>query len=221
MGEIDLDIFDPLIKNNRTSLRVYAVCLVLSFVFVNILVLHNVLIAMMADTYVMMTSVRRGIYNYNVIGAAPSFKPDKKYGGLIILNLPFLSIISFLLIPFYVCIKDNVKLEKINNLVYLFFYSLLSLPLSALFLALNLIMMPLAYVKICAHKVSLVRHKAIPIWTCVLYILLGPFFSLISQLTDLVAHLRVSFSRDKKTTNDEMHCISKSDFNLFYKIIKE
>ena len=78
----------------------------LIYVFINLLVLLNVVIAMMADTYALMTSVRKGLYNYNIIKTAPAYKLDKYYGGLVLLSAPF-SIISFFLIPFYCCIKDK------------------------------------------------------------------------------------------------------------------
>ena len=49
----------------------------LFFVFLNVLVLLNFVIAMMADTYTIMTSVRSGLYNYSIIESAPSIKPEK------------------------------------------------------------------------------------------------------------------------------------------------
>ena len=129
---------------------------VLFFVFINVVVLLNVVIAMMADTYAMMTSVRRGIYNYNIIKIAPSYLPDKHYGGLIVFGAP-LNLLVFLLLPAFVCLKDKRKLVRLNNFLYLLYYALLSVPLSAIFVAMNLFLSPFAYVKTCANKVKLVR----------------------------------------------------------------
>ena len=56
-----------------------------------------------------MTNVRKGIYNYNIIATAPSYKLNKHYGGIIALNPP-LSLICLFLVPFYVCIKDKETL---------------------------------------------------------------------------------------------------------------
>lgn len=79
------------------------------YVASNILILLNIVIALMSDTYQTMTSVRKGLYNYNIVQIEPSYKLDKYYGGLIIFNPPF-SIISFLLLPFYLTIKDKKRL---------------------------------------------------------------------------------------------------------------
>ena len=147
LGEIDLEIFDFYDDNGRHTTKLIGVYSVLFFVFLNVLVLLNFVIAMMADTYAMMTSVRNGLYNYSIIKSAPSFKPEKQYGGLI-LTPPF-CLISFLVLPLYILIKDKRKLNSLNNGLYLIYYSLLSVPMSAVFLALNLLFLPFAYTKTC------------------------------------------------------------------------
>lgn len=78
----------------------------LIFVIINLLILLNVVIAMMTDTYSLMSSVRKGLYNYNIVKATYSYKLDSQYGGLILLPPP-LCIISFLTIPIYWRIKDS------------------------------------------------------------------------------------------------------------------
>lgn len=72
MGDYDISIFDIFLETNPFMywLGVYNT---LTFVFINILVLINVVIAMMTDTYALMTSVRKGLYNYNIIKATPSY----------------------------------------------------------------------------------------------------------------------------------------------------
>lgn len=72
MGDYDISIFDVFLETNPFMywLGVYNT---LTFVFINILVLINVVIAMMTDTYSLMTSVRKGLYNYNIIKATPSY----------------------------------------------------------------------------------------------------------------------------------------------------
>ena len=51
----------------RPVTRKVGIYFVLIFVLMNLLVFINVVIAMMADTYVLMTSVKKGVYNYNII----------------------------------------------------------------------------------------------------------------------------------------------------------
>ena len=105
LGEIDLEMFDVYDEAERPTFKMIGIYSVLFFVFLNVLVLLNFVIAMMADTYAMMTSVRNGLYNYSIIKSAPSFKPEKQYGGLI-LTPPF-CLISFLALPLYILIKDK------------------------------------------------------------------------------------------------------------------
>ena len=192
--------------------------LVLVFVFLNVLVLLNFVIAMMADTYATMTSVKKGLYNYSIIETAPSFKPEKQYGGLI-LTPPF-CLISFLVLPFYIWIQDKKKLEKLNRGLYLIYYTVLSIPMSVVFMASNLLLTPFAYIKTCIQKVTLVKHRAISCPSLLAYLFMGPFVLLFAQLFDLIAFLRVSFSRSKIFTSAEIHCISQNDFELFFRIVK-
>ena len=85
----------------------------LSFVFLNAIILLNVVIAMMADTYVNMTSMRQGIYNYNILRIAPAYKLDKRYGAITALPAP-LTIFTFLLLPYYLCVTEKDRLESFN-----------------------------------------------------------------------------------------------------------
>ena len=149
---------------------------------------------MMADTYAIMSSVRKGIYNYNIIKFAPSYKPEKHYGSLVVFGAPF-NMITFFLLPVFICLKDKKKIERLNNFLYLVYYAVLSVPLSAIFMSLNSLMTPFAYIKTCANKFNLVRYRAITLFQFFTYALLGPFILIIAQFTDLLAYLRVSFSR--------------------------
>lgn len=115
-GEYDLTIFDVFVQTQpeRKLLRQFGIGFVLSFVFINMLLLLNIVIAMMADTYAMMTSVRRGIYNYNVVRVSPAYRLDKNYGGLTLLFPPFCLISTFCLLPYYMCVKDTKRLRWFN-----------------------------------------------------------------------------------------------------------
>ena len=69
-----------------------------------------------------------------------------KYGGLIIGTPPF-NVLAILLIPYYLCVKDEEKLIAVNN----FFTKLVFLPIalimSVVFAALSLAMVPFAYLQ--------------------------------------------------------------------------
>ena len=82
---------------------------IFSFVVINLIILLNVVIAMMTDTYAHTTSFRQGLHNYTIMSTAPSYRIDKFYGGLILLPPPF-AVFGTLTLPYYFCVKDKAKL---------------------------------------------------------------------------------------------------------------
>ena len=90
-------------------LRDYGIYLVIVYSFINVVILLNVVIAMMADTYALLSSVRQGVFNYSILSIFPSYKLDKCYGGIISYCYPY-SMFGFFLLPFYCCIKDKKRL---------------------------------------------------------------------------------------------------------------
>ena len=144
----------------------------LFFVILNVLILLNVVIAMMADTYAVMTSVRRGLYNYNILQVTAGYKPDAYYGGLMVLPPP-MCVLSFLLLPFYIFIRDRATLRSFNLGVYKGFYGIGLVVYGAIFLAINLILTPFAYLKTCAHKIRLAVKGVISPIDGLVYIVVG------------------------------------------------
>ena len=80
-GNYDLDSIEE-IWGDQTYFKTFAKYIILLFLFLNAIILLNVVIAMMASTYGLMTSLSVGIYNHSVIRAAPAYKNDKYYGSL-------------------------------------------------------------------------------------------------------------------------------------------
>ena len=192
-GNYDLGIFDVYLLQlvPLTLTRQVGIWFVLLFVFLNILVLLNVVVAMMADTYALMTTQRKGLYNYNIVKSQSVLKLDKYYGGLILLPYPF-CVITFLLLPIYLLVSDKETLLAFNKGVYRVFYTFFSLLIGAVFLALNLAMMPFAYLKTVLMKLILVKNGGISICDAVFYIIIGLPVLLISQVTDLWEFLKTS-----------------------------
>lgn len=170
-GSYNLSVFD-IFEPDRIALKWFGIIFVLAFVFLNLLILLNVLIAMMADTYSLMTTVRKGLYNSNIIRAIPAYKTTKYYGGLLILIPPF-SILSFLLLPVYMCIQDKTKLAFLTKTVYMTLYSVVALVLSIYYIVANFIMMPFAYLKTTVHKINLLRMRKITGLACLQYVFAG------------------------------------------------
>ena len=177
-------------------MRDFGVYFVLMFNFINVLILLNVVIALMADTYSLMSGVRKGLYNYSIVKNVPAYKLDNYYGGMVFLMYPF-NMITFLLTPYWLCVSDRKRLKAFNDNVYGVAYFFVTILISAVFIALNLVMLPFAYLKTCVHKVNLLRQNRIECSSCFGYILLGLPLLLLSQITDLWAFIVQSNVRRK------------------------
>ena len=152
---------------------------------------------MMADTYAMLSGVRRGVYNYSVLSIFPSYKLDKCYGGLIAFCYPY-SMFGFLTLPFYCCIKDKKRLQRMTKTIYYSIYTPFLIIISVIFLAFNLIMMPFAFLKTLIHKILIVSRGEIPFYSIFSYLVIGLPLLILSQFTDLWAFIKSSFFTRKR-----------------------
>lgn len=60
--------------------------------------------------------------------------------------------ISFLLLPFYHCIKDREKLERFNSKVCKVVYFPIALGITLVFEIISLLLTPLAWIKVVINK---------------------------------------------------------------------
>ena len=159
-GSFNVEIFNDTYMPDEPNLAWIGIIFVFSFIFLNLLILVNVVIAMMADTYGLMTSLRLGIYSHSVLRAAPAYAQDKHYGALAFLPAPF-AVISFLTIPYYLCVRDKKRLETFTRRFNIGLYFFFNLIMSVIFIAVNLLLVPFAYLKTCWHKIKLAHAKLI------------------------------------------------------------
>ena len=66
-------------------------------------------------------------------------------------------------------------------------------------MALNLIMMPFAFLKTLLHKIMIVARGEIPFYKCLFYLVIGLPLLVLTQFTDLWAYIKSSFSTRKKS----------------------
>ena len=201
----------------RPALNRIGVYFVLSFVFLNLVILINVVVAMMADTYGAMTPLRLGIYSHAVMKTAPAYAPNKHYGPLALLPPPFCAI-SFLTLPYYLCVKDKARLEKFSRRFNMVAYFFISIIISLAFVVFNLVLLPFAYLKTIGHKITLKNAKLISVCDVVAYVVFGPFSSLIVQVPDLWAFLKTSWMQ-QRPHSDATFVIDREMFSMFYKIV--
>jgi len=134
--------------------------------------------------------------------------------------LPFiLSVIGFVCIPFFYLSKNLRLIKQINDGANKFVFSIYSVLLLAVFMAVNLALVPFAYVKTLIHKVSLYKHYrgADQLKNVVVFTLFGLLLLLGSQVTDVYYFLRHTFKSRQQKQQERLfeHTISLADFQLF------
>ena len=162
------------------------------FIFGNLVLLLNMVIAMMADTYTQMDEVKRGVYNYQILSVLPQLKINKTFGGLIAFVPPF-NMIAFMFLPVYVVLRNQPKrLESVSKVLMMVNYVILLMVLSVIYVALNLLMLPLAYIKTVLAKISLRHRKAVTCSSTLSFLVLGVPILLAIQIADLIDFIRWS-----------------------------
>ena len=90
----------------------------------------------------------------------PKLQYDCHYGALIIFPF-FFSWLSLLVSPFLILIKDHTILKTINQFCFYFVYFPLSLCVLVIFMTVNAVLIPFAYVKTVIHKALLLgRYRS-------------------------------------------------------------
>jgi len=115
----------------------------------------------------------------------PKHAYDEHYGALSIFPFNF-SWISLLVMPFLLYIKDKETLKYINGVCYYLVYSPLSLLILAIFVVVNLILLPFAYLKTVLHKTLLATryNSSSYLKHLFIYIVMGIPFLLCAQFSD-------------------------------------
>ena len=68
-GDYDFAMFDA--YDDRPLLKYFGHCYIILYLFINLLLLLNMVIAMMADTYAQMSEVKMGLYKYQILRIMP------------------------------------------------------------------------------------------------------------------------------------------------------
>lgn len=141
-----------------------------------------------------MSDLNVGLYWAQVIREMPKYHYHKHYGALVMLPFIF-SWIGFLLMPFLYCYKNKKVLENVNEVAFKFVFGLQALLMIALFILVNLGLVPFAYLKTLAHKTALLyKYRGFLQWKNLgIFFLLGIPFLLCSQFTNLYQFLKHMF----------------------------
>ena len=135
-----------------------------------------------------------------VIREIPRYEYHPRYGVLSMMPF-FFGWLSFILIPVLNLFQDKYDtLEKINHVCFLIVYFPISLILLAIFIAVNLLLTPFAYIKTVTHKVLLFkRYKSKSFGQSLLtFFLLGIPFLLCSQFIDAAKFMNHTYSKRQR-----------------------
>jgi hypothetical protein len=185
MGEWDLTIYDDL-SLGRTVGQVYH-CLV---IIVNLILLLNLVIAILAETYARFSQLKLGLYYDGVVDAISQYKYDKRYGAMITAVPPF-NVIMFLFTPIFYCVKNQKKLRAINSCLSHMAYFPIAMILVVVFGICNMALIPFAYFAALFSKTKISlsmrihRSRKTLLKDLVVFFFLGPIFLFLSQFTDL------------------------------------
>ena len=125
---------------------------------INAVVLLNFIIAILADTYSNLMGNKLGLYYDVVISKINIYEDDEFYGGLVV-GIPPVNMLAILMAPVYLYVKDQKLLKKINDTFTKVMFVPSALIFTALFMALNLILLPFAYLAAIFKKAKLVNIR--------------------------------------------------------------
>ena len=237
LGSYDFTVFDNLTVYNK---RIGELFITVS-VMINNIVLLNFVIAILADTYSKLAEQKLGIYYDGIISRIPIYEDDKRYGGLIVGTPPF-NILSLLMIPFYMLVTDEKRLISVNDKFTKVMFAPIAVILTCIFMAMNLLLLPFAYLAAIYKKFQLLVNKpknqprfltsesltptanTASLTDLVSFILLGLPLLLMAQLRDAVQFLFLEFREDVNEFGfgfSKEHIMTEGQFEILEQFCQE
>ena len=164
---------------------------------INGIMLLNLIIAIMSNTYEELKNNSFGLYYDGIIEAMPVFKNDRRYGALIATVPPFNLLVVFFM-PFFIACQDEKLLEYVNDFLQkIFFFPIAILGMIAI-TVFNLVMLPFAFLYALAHKCILFFKKRNfeSGLELILFTLCGMFFLLLALVPDAFKYFQQAYSTD-------------------------
>ena len=147
VGDFDLSMYNQLGDDRRMwGIWFHIICIACFM-----LLILNLLIAIMSDTYALYSDKKEGLYLVKVIQALPHYRFDPRYGVMICAVPPF-NVLVLPLLPFLMIIKDEEKLIAINAVVLRVYYTPIAIIAVCIFLIGSLLFVPFAFCKALFHK---------------------------------------------------------------------
>ena len=192
MGNFDFTIYDESASEEK---KWQGIIFHIIVTIVNMLLMLNLVIAIMTDTYRQYAEVKLGLFSQGIIEAIPSYRNDKRFGALIAATPPF-NLLTMFCLPIMLMIKDHKKQENFNQAICKLVYFPVCIATATFFCICNFALVPFAFVKTLFHKfllhkrtgrLSTHRNKFL------LYLFTGIPMLMLSQITDLYWFIRHSY----------------------------
>ena len=114
LGHFDLEQYDdyPGFKG------MFGLLLHVIVLFINMILIINLMIAIMSDTYARLAEARVGLYWSSVIKEMPKYAFHREYGVLVMFPFCF-SFIGLFMAPFLVTVKSKKRLQNLNQVCFM------------------------------------------------------------------------------------------------------
>ena len=132
----------------------------LLFTILNMVLLVNLVIAILSETYTRLSEQKLGLYYDGVIEVIPAYKYKKYYGALIAACPPF-NILILPFVPIFWFKHKREGLRKLNNFLCKTIYFPFALIYTLIFIVCNIIIMPFAYIVTLIKKIKLVFNSTL------------------------------------------------------------
>lgn len=162
-------------------------CFVVFALLLNAITMINFVIAILAYTFTELQDSSLGLYYDGVISRIPVYEDDSRYGGLIV-GIPPFNLLALVMIPFYTFVKNEKRLRLVNDLFTKFMFSPIALFYTLIFMAVNLILLPFAYISAIVTKIKLISASMSADKVCDLFmfVIFGVPLLLLAQIRDAV-----------------------------------
>jgi hypothetical protein len=222
LGQWDFNIY-----NDLKIGPMYGVGYHIIVITVNMILLLNLVIAILTETYVRFSKVKLGLYYDGVVDAISNFKYDKKYGAMITAIPPF-NVLMFFATPLFLLTKNPRKLKKINNVLTQITYFPIAAILITIFVSCNICMVPFAYLFALLHKGKLCfmdrihRDRKQLMKEFTFFAFFGILLLLLSQIKDAYYFAKQLFNwKMEKLDHHKVDSISITAFTTLEGVVKQ
>lgn len=197
----------------------------LLFILLNMVLLVNLIIAILSETYQRLSYQKLGLYYDGVIEVIPAYKYKKFYGSLIAACPPF-NFLVMPFLPFFAFADKKSKVRRLNNILIRVIYFPFALIYAVIFSVVNILLLPVAYAVTTYRKASLIFVRELNktrrelVLNFLLFLAAGWILLGISQVVDAYYFfLQLYCFRTGEISSDYVSIISPEGFNTLEAVV--